>query len=274
MSAPPLNPGFYWARVMHARHRPFLHRFTYRIFTLLLDIDRLDETTGRLRLLSRNRFNCFSYCDADHGARDGSPLRPWVEARLHESGIAAKPARIDLLAMPRVLGYVFNPLSIYFCSDENGVPIATLYQVHNTFGGTHAYVCPAEQAGTSAPDTLHQSAKKAFYVSPFIAMKARYRFTLRLPGETLALRIDEADAGGPLLVATMTGRRAPLDDRVLLAAFFALPLMTAKVMAAIHWQALRLWFKGARFHSASEAQLAGPRRVQSMTPDVFPPVVD
>lgn len=274
MSTAPLKPAFYWVRVMHARHRPFLHRFTYRIFTLLLDVDRLGETIGRLRLLSRNRFNLFSFFDDDHGPRDGMPLRPWVEARLRESGVGERPSRIHLLAMPRVLGYVFNPLSIYFCTDESGAPIATLYQVHNTFGGAHAYVCPVEPRGASATDTLHQSADKAFYVSPFIAMEARYRFTLRLPGDALALRIDETDDHGPLLTATMTGRRAALSDNGLLAAFAVLPLMTAKVMAAIHWQALRLWLKGARFHRARPAGTNDPGRGESVTPGNLPPVVN
>ncbi len=238
------DPAFYWARVTHARHTPFRHRFAYRVFMLLLDIDRMAETSSRTRLLAYNRWSPLSVHDSDHGPRDGAPLRPWVEDALAKAGVDIDGGPIRLLAMPRVLGYAFNPIAIYFCFGRDGRLRAALYEVRNTFGGAHAYVCIAD------PNAALQrhSADKRFYVSPFIGMEARYDFALRVPGDTLAFAIEETTPDGRLLSATLMGKRAPLNDQTLLASLVSLPLMTLKVMAAIHWQALKLWWKGARFH--------------------------
>lgn len=235
----------YRMRVMHARHQPFAHRFEYRIWTLLLDIDRVAEVAARSRLFAADRAGIVSFRTRDHGARDGSPIRPWIEAHLAAHGMGDCAARIRLLAMPRVAGYVFNPISIYFCDRADGSPGAVLYEVKNTFGDQHGYLT---RLSGEAP--WQHGADKILHVSPFIGMAARYGFTLSRPAERFAIAIEETDGeGAPLLTATMAGRGVAMTDRALAGALAAMPLVTAKTMAAIHWQALKLWRKGARFHS-------------------------
>jgi DUF1365 family protein len=233
----------YRGEVMHRRLRPFGHRFVYGVASLLVDLDDLPRLG--LRLLSHNRFNLFAIHDRDHGTRDGSPLRPWVEAELHAAGIALDGGRIYLHCLPRLLGYVFNPISIYWCYGPDGRLRAVLCEVKNTFGEQCSYVLPAPP-GREADAPLRASCAKKMYVSPFIAMAGRYRFRLDDPEDRLKLVITERDREGALLVASHIAARRTLDDRGLLGAFAAFPFLTAKVIAAIHWQALRLWLKGAR----------------------------
>jgi uncharacterized protein len=233
----------YEGEVMHCRLRPRRHRFVYRVFSLLLDIDALDRLDRRLRLFSYNRFNLFSFHDRDHGARDGSPLRPWIEARLATQGIELGGGRIFVHALPRLLGYVFNPLSVFWCYGADGALRAVLYEVKNTFGGQHCYVLPVAQ-GHAPGQPIHQRAAKDFFVSPFIGMAAEYRFNIRDPEDRLAILIRETVPEGDLLIATHTGRRRALRDRGLARAFALFPLVTLKVIAAIHWEALKLWAKG------------------------------
>ncbi len=240
-----MDAAIYYGQVMHSRQRPIRHRFISRVFSLLVDLDQLDHLG--LRFLSHNRFNLFSLDDRDHGPRDGSPLRPWVEAALARAGTDIDGGPIRLLCFPRFLGYVFNPLSIYFCYDRTGKLRAILYEVKNTFGDQHGYL--AEVATDRAADEpVFQERDKRFYVSPFIGMTARYRFRLTDPGERLSIMIREDDPDGPFFVATQTGRRGRLTDRALLWCVVRYPLMTVKVIAAIHWHALWIWLKGARFH--------------------------
>jgi len=232
----------YRGEVMHRRLRPFGHRFVYRVASVLVDIDALPSLG--LRFFSHNRFNLFALRDRDHGARDGSPLRPWVEQELRRAGIAPDGGPIFLHCLPRLLGIGFDPISIYWCYGADGGLRAVLCEVKNTFGGQCSYVLPA--AGRAAGAPLRASCDKTMYVSPFIAMAARYRFRLDDPEARLKLVIAESDREGPLLVASHTASRRPLTDRALLGAFLAFPFLTAKVIAAIHWEALRLWLKGAR----------------------------
>lgn len=231
----------YAGHVMHMRLRPRAHRFRYRMFTFLLDVDRLAETAAGLRLLSVNRRGVFAHWDRDHGPRDGTPLRPWVEARLAEAGRPA-PARIRLLAMPRMLGFVFNPLSVYFCEDAAGRLESLVYEVKNTFGDQIPYVVDARGEGMRR----HRQGK-AMFVSPFIGMDQTYRFDVSPPGERLAIRIKQGDAEGDLLIATQSGERRALSDRTLAGLLASQPLMSFKVIAGIHWEALRLALKRAPF---------------------------
>jgi DUF1365 family protein len=243
VAAPP-DATLYRGDVMHMRLRPFGHRFAYRVFTLLLDADRLDAVAARLRLFSVDRFNVFAFHRRDHGPRDGSDLRPWVEARLAEAGLPDRPARILLLSIPRLFGHAFNPLSVFWCYDADGRLESVVYEVKNTFGDQHPYALPAT---ADADGAIRHDQAKEFFVSPFIGMDQTYRFTLRPPGARLSLRIKQGDAGGDLLIATQNGDAAPLTDGALARIALGAPWATAKVMAAIHWQALRLWAKGARF---------------------------
>ena len=174
-------------------------------------------------------------------------MRDWVRAQLTTAGLVDDGGRVSLLCMPRLLGYVFNPLSLYYCYDRSDRLIAVIYEVSNTFGDSHAYVCPVtKDPGSEEP--ICQDHEKRFYVSPFIGMRAHYRFRLTEPGDQVSVLIRQDVPEGLQLVATLKGRRRPLTDRSIIAALVRDPLMTFKVIAAIHWQALRLWLKGAVFH--------------------------
>ncbi|MEX2518562.1 MAG: DUF1365 domain-containing protein [Paracoccaceae bacterium] len=232
----------YVGEVMHMRLRPFRHQFRYRVFTALLDIDRLEAAESRLFHI--DRFGLFSFRRRDHGPRDGSALRPWVEQKLAQVG-RPRPARIMLLSMPRLLGYGFNPLSVFFCHDAGGRLESVIYQVKNTFGDQIPYVLSADAGDDGA---VRHEQEKAMFVSPFIGMDQTYRFTIRAPDARLAIRIRQHDDEGDWLIATQNGARRPLTDTTLARLVFTHPLAAFKVIGAIHWQALKLWLKGARFH--------------------------
>jgi DUF1365 family protein len=256
--------GFlYDGQVMHQRMRPFSHRFAYRVWSALLDIDRLDEALRPVRIMSRNRFNLVSFHDKDHGPSDGTSLRAHVDGLLAEAGVA-RPARVFLLCYPRVLGYAFNPISVYYAYGAGGALTALIYEVRNTFGEMHTYVAPVAP-GEATPAGVRQERDKLFFVSPFLGFGLTYRFRLNDPADKLALRILEVDAEGhPVLAASFTGTRKPLTSAALLAASAAAPLLGMKVMAGIHWEALKLWIKGARLFPRPAppppASLANPAR--------------
>jgi DUF1365 family protein len=231
-----LHSALYVGTVRHRRFRPRPHALAYRVFWMLLDLDEIDSLADRLRLFSRNRFNLYAFRDADYGDRSGKPLRPQVEALLSAAGIAPDGGPIRLLTMPRILGYAFNPLSTYFCHRRDGSLLATVYEVHNTFGEIHSYVARAEEGG----GVLRQEADKVFHVSPFMGLAMRYAFTVVPPGERVSIAIDGHDDEGRLITAMLGGRRTTLGDGALLRLLATHPLLTLKVTAAIHWHALRL----------------------------------
>lgn len=235
--------ALYFGEVMHQRIRPRRHRLNYRVFFLLADLDELPNLSQRLRLFSYNRFNLFSFFDKDHGPGDGSLLRRWVESHLAEIGIDLGGGSIKLLCFPRMLGYVFNPLTVYFCYHQDGELVAILYEVNNTFGERHTYLAPVESDGASA---VSHRCDKNFYVSPFNAVEGGYAFRVEPPGQSVTVVINQSDAEGPLLHAALRARRVPLTQAALLTAFVRYPLLTLKVIAGIHWEALRLWGKGLR----------------------------
>lgn len=237
-----MQSRLYEGRVFHKRLRPRAHELSYRVFYVLLDIDELPALARRSRLFAHNRFSLFSFHDRDHGDGSGSPIRQWVEAQLMRAGVETG-GRILVLTFPRILGYAFNPLTLYFCHRKDGSLAAMLYEVNNTFGDRHSYLIPV--ADGAAP-TLTQECDKAFYVSPFIGVRGRYHFKLVRPGERLTMTIRESDGEGALLTASFAGEAAPFNDRALLGAFFRHPLMTLKVIAGIHLEAFRLWRKGLK----------------------------
>lgn len=231
-----MKSSLYECRIVHERFSPKRHRFAYRVFLFSLDLDEIDALVARIPWLSRNRFNVYSFHDRDH-----LEIRELLDAH----GIA-RPARIQLLTNLRILGYVFNPVSFYFCFDEGGQPMAAVAEVNNTFGETRPYVIgPAELRGGRSFESRR---RKDFYISPFVALDADLVLRLPVPEERLGFAIDDIEDGERVLTATMTGSRVPLTAGRL--AWFALkyPLLTVGVIAAIHWEALRLWLKGVPFH--------------------------
>jgi DUF1365 family protein len=263
--------SLYVGEVMHARLKPIGHRFSYRVMSLLIDLDRLAAADRQSPLFGVNRAALYSFREADHGDRNGSPLRAYAQRCAAERGIDLTGGRVLLLCYPRLLGYTFNPLSVYFCYRAGGELALVIYEVHNTFGEIHPYVLPVQPDQISAAG-VRQSQDKLFYVSPFIEMAMRYHFRVLPPKDSVRLRILETDRDGPLLAATFSGRRRALNTAELLRAFFALPLVTLKIVAAIHWEALRLSAKGARLVPHRNAAL-NPRLATKKSRDYTSPVL-
>ncbi len=244
MSEP--SAALYRLRVTHQRRDAVRHAFAYRITSLLVDLDALPALAKRLRLFSYNGWGAIAHRDSDHGPHDGSPLRPWVERRLAQAGIEIEGGAIRLLAMPRVLGGQFNPLSLYFCHGPDGLLRGVIHEVHNTFGQHHSYVLPVAAEAAAGP--VRQACAKSFYVSPFIAMQQHYSFRLTLPGERFSFAMQLQSHDKPFFFAAMHGRREALSDATLARMLLRHPALGWKVLGAIHWEALRLWWKGAKFH--------------------------
>ncbi len=235
--------ALYRGDVMHARLKPKPHRFTYRVASLLIDLDRLDDADRLTPLFGVNRRALYAFHEKDHGPRDGSSLAAYVRETAHRHGLDLSGGRTTLLCYPRMFGHVFNPLSVYFCHDRNGTLALLIYEVRNTFGETHSYVLPVRDHQRTSSG-IRQSQDKQFYVSPFIAMDMHYHFRISPPGEEVKLRILETDTDGPLLAATFHGCRAPLSTASLLRLFATLPFMTFKIVGGILFEAARLWLKG------------------------------
>lgn len=239
-----ISSAIYIGEVVHQRVRHLSHRLRYRLWMLLLDLDEIDAVQSRLRLLPRRALGLISFRTADHGDRSGRPLRRQVEAHLAEAGIDLKGGPIRLLTMPRILGHGFNPISVFFCHRPDGALAALLYEVTNTFQERHSYLVavPADQTGP-----VRQSADKAFFVSPFMDMDLTYDFTVRPPDEAVSVVVAVHRGAEPILTASFAGRRRPLIDASLLSAFLSHPLLTWKVVAGIHWEAVKMMLKGARY---------------------------
>ncbi|SEK58153.1 hypothetical protein SAMN05216359_102278 [Roseateles sp. YR242] len=255
-----VEPGsaIYRGRVMHQRLQPLRHRLDYRMFSLLLDIDELPALDARLRWFSLGRFNLFSFRPTDHGdgnARDASALRALIDARLAQAGLPTG-GRIRLLTMPRLLGYAFNPLSVWFCDGPDGELQAMVYEVNNTFDQRHSYLIEVAPAQRQAA-VVEQCSDKQLYVSPFLGMAMHYRFRIEPPREHLSIGVSVHEGsqqapGACVLNARLDALRAPLTDAALLRLLVTHPLLTLKVLVGIHWEALRLWLKGARLHQRPE----------------------
>ena len=240
------SSALYVGRVMHQRMRPRRHKFEYNGYWFVFDIDDIDATAARLWFFSRNKPNLFSFHDRDYGDRTGVSLRGQIERHLAAAGLAPDGGAIRLLTLPRVLGYVFNPLSVFFIHDLRGGLRAILWEVSNTFGGRHSYFIPVTDPDASA---IRQSCAKTMHVSPFLDMDMSYSFRVSPPKDRTVVTIVGADAAGAVLVAAMNGKRRELTDGALLRAFARAPFMTLKVISAIHWEAMRLWLKGIGLHS-------------------------
>lgn len=235
-----MRSAIYRGLVQHERLRPRGHRLTYRVFSLLIDLDELGALDAVSPLLGVNRRGLLSFRESDHG--DGvTPLRKWVAALLCEQGSGFDGGRIEMLCYPRIFGFTFNPLTVYFCHARSGDLRAILYEVHNTHGERHTYVLP-----TTGERVVRHAAAKQFFVSPFMPMECVYRFRIAPPGKRVGISIAEDDRGGLLLTASFAGTRQELTRASLRDVLLNYPLMTLKVVAGIHWEALKLLVKGVR----------------------------
>lgn len=241
----------YRCRINHSRPQPPRYEFAYRGYYLLLDLDHIGAASAKTRLLSYNRFNLLGFYDKDHGDHSGSNLRTWVRGVLEGQGIELDGGRVRLLCLPRVLGYVFNPISVYYCEHADGQLRAIICEVHNTFGEQHCYVLHADGAAMDYRQA-HERAK-LFHVSPLLERAGNYRFRFTEPARNFGVSVRLYDDNDRLRITTaLAGERRPLNDRNLLALFVRIPLMTLKIMAAIHWQALKIWLRGGRFYKKPE----------------------
>lgn len=265
--------ALYAGHVVHARHRPHAHKMRYRVFSLLLDLDELPLLDKGLRLFGYNRRALMSFHDKDHGIGETGGLKAWVAGHLANADIAMTQdrLRVEMLCYPRMFGYVFNPLTVYFCRDRENEDrlVAILYEVCNTFHERHTYIIPAEGGQDG---TVHHSCAKEMYVSPFVPMECTYEFRIQPPADKVLVAINERDGQGDLLFASFAGKRSALGGNALMKALLSYPLMTLKIMGAIHFEALRLWAKGNPIyrHKAAHNRIASSVSVTNATAKAAP----
>ena len=236
------NSCIYIGSVIHKRFKPKKHFFKYNVFSLFLDLDEINELDQKIPFFSYNKFNILSFFDKDHGYRDGSSIKDWLIHVLQKKNISTINIKIKILCYPRIFGYVFNPLSIFFIYDADSNPIAVLYEVKNTFGEQHTYVFKIDIKHKQ----IFNNCKKKFYVSPFMDLESKYFFKVLIPNERLSVIIDQRDKEGKLLFASQDGERVKLSSKNLLISYLKHPLMTLKIISAIHYEALKLWMKGIK----------------------------
>ena len=235
------NSIIYDGHVIHKRFKPKEHYFKYKVFSLLIDLDEIEEISKKIKIFSYNKFNLISFFDKDHGPRDGTSLKKWVEENLRKINIYNKNVKIKLLCYPRMFGYVFNPLSIFFIYNNNSKLISILYEVKNTFGEQHTYIFK-----TNDENLVVNNCKKKFYVSPFIEMNCEYYFKILNPKNKLSVVINQYEDNTKLLYASQNGFAKEFNSKNLIISFLTHPMMSIKVIAAIHFEALRLWLKGIK----------------------------
>jgi DUF1365 family protein len=237
------NSFIYTGTVIHKRFKPTVHSFNYKVFSLLIDLSELDLLDKNLKLFSYNKFNIISFYNKDHGPRDGSSLKNWVIDNLEKNHIKTNGIQIKLLCYPRIFGYVFNPLSVFYVYDKNKDLISILYEVKNTFGEQHTYVFKSKKD----QNLIQHVCKKKFHVSPFIEMNCVYFFRLLKPGNKISVKIDQNDKEGKILYASQDGVKSELNNNTLIKTYLKHPLMTFKIILAIHFEAFKLWTKGIKY---------------------------
>ena len=238
-----INSSFiYTGQVIHKRFKPKEHFFRYKVFSLLIDLSEIHLLKKELKLFSYNKFNILSFHDIDHGPRDGTSLVDWVKNNLKNNNIDTNEIKIKLLCYPRIWGYVFNPLSVFFVYDKNSNLISILYEVKNTFGEQHTYVFRIDKDN----QYFEHTCKKKFHVSPFIEMNCVYYFKILKPENKLSVVINQNDESGKILFASQDGVKKFLNNRNLLTSYLSHPLMSFKIIGAIHFEALKLWLKGIK----------------------------
>lgn len=242
-----MNTAIYETVVRHKRFKPMTHDLTYGVWSFLIDLDDIDAAVKRIPILSRNRFNLVAFHDKDHGPRDGSDLRAWFTKHAADAGVDLDGGKVSLLVFPRILGYTFNPITVWFGHDIEGSLRAVMYEVHNTFGHSHSQLAILPKADPDATVPRHEF-DKVLHVSPFFDQVGKYRVTLKPPTDRYGLVIEYLDADGSrFLTATQQGSRTELTTWSLFKQFFTKPLLTLKVIGGIHVEAFKLWRKGAKY---------------------------
>ena len=237
------NSYIYTGNVVHKRFKPKIHYFKYKVFSLLIDLSEINLLDQNLKMFSYNKFNIVSFYDKDHGARNGSSIKNWVISNLKKNNIDTENIQIKILCYPRIFGYVFNPLSVFYIYDRSSNLISILYEVKNTFGEQHTYVFKTE----INHNLIQHTCKKKFHVSPFIEMDCTYFFRLLKPGNKISVIIDQNDNNGKILYASQDGVRSDINNINLIKSYLKHPLMTFKIIFAIHYEAFKLWSKGIKF---------------------------
>ena len=220
-----MNSCIYNGEVTHTRFKPVRHFLKYKTFSLLIDLDEINELDTRISIFSHNKFNVFSFYDKDHGERDGSNLKEWVLTNIRKFNIEGKINKIKILCYPRIFGYVFNPLSIFYCYESDKLK-AIFYEVKNTFNEQHTYIFKIKNN-----DEITQKCKKRFYVSPFMDMETYYNFKLINPNNKLSVFIKQTDSTGTILTATQTRDKKEFNFKQLIKNFFKYPLMKIKIIS-------------------------------------------
>ncbi len=237
------NSFIYTGNVVHKRFKPKIHFFKYKVFSLLIDLSEIHLLDKELKTFSYNKFNIISFYDKDHGARDGSSVENWVKENLKKNNINTNDIQIKLLCYPRILGYVFNPLSVFYIYDKNSNLISIFYEVKNTFGEQHTYIFKTDINN----NLVQHMCKKKFHVSPFIEMDCVYFFRLLKPGNKISVIIDQNDKEGKILYASQDGVKSEITNSNITKSYLKHPLMTFKIILAIHFEAFKLWSKGIKF---------------------------
>ena len=238
-----INSSIYNGQVIHKRFKPKVHSFRYDVFSLLIDLYELETLDKQVNFFSYNKFNWISFYDKDHGDRDGSSLINWVQKNLRKNNISTENIKIKILCYPRIFGFVFNPLSVFYVYNSNENLISILYEVKNTFGEQHTYIFRIEKDA----NLIQNNCSKKFHVSPFIQMNCNYFFRLLKPGNKISVIIDQYENEDKILYASQDGIRTDFNTKYLVKSFLNHPLMTFKIIIAIHYEAFKLWSKGIKF---------------------------
>jgi DUF1365 family protein len=238
-----INSAIYNGKVIHKRFKPKVHYFKYKVFSLLIDLSELEILDKKVNFFSYNKFNLISFYEKDHGDRDGSSLTSWVKKNLEKYNIQAKDIKIKILCYPRIFGFVFNPLSVFYIYNLEDQLISILYEVKNTFGEQHTYIFKV----TKDANLVQNNCSKKFHVSPFIEMNCNYFFRLLKPGNKISVIIDQYDNEDQILYASQDGTRSDFNTQHLIKSYLKHPIMTFKIILAIHFEAFKLWAKGIKF---------------------------
>ena len=238
-----MTSSIYNGTVIHKRFKPKPHYFKYSVFSLLIDLSEVDDLSKKIKFFSYNKFNLVSFYEKDHGNRDSTSLVHWVKKNLEDNNINSENVKIRLLCYPRILGYVFNPLSVFYIYDIDEKLVCILYEVKNTFGEQHTYIFKVNN-----DQNLYQhNCSKKFHVSPFIEMNCKYFFRLLKPGEKISVIIDQYQTDEKILYASQDGQRVDFNSKELIKSYIKHPFMTFKIIFAIHFEAFKLWAKGIKF---------------------------